>query len=584
MNKQPKSFSALILFAALAAHCAETKFPPLPLEGQTFIHDPSTIIKDGTNYFIFGTGRGILTKSSPDLIHWENGGSVFRAPPAWTMQAVPAFRGFMWAPDVIHVNGKYFLYYAVSSWGKQVSAIGLATSPTLDQSATNFLWSDCGPVITSTNASAFNTIDPGVFLDADGKLWLAFGSYWEGIFLMELNSQTGLRVATNSPLYHLAWNNSIEAACLTRHSDFYYLFVNWGQCCKGTNSTYEVRVGRAEKITGPYLDRDGKNLADGGGSPFLQSSGRFIGPGHIGIVNDGASGPTRFSYHYYDADTQGRSRLAIGMIDWSDSWPVAVNDSTNDWKLVWSDEFNANGPPDPANWNYERGFVRNNELQWYQPENAFCTNGLLVIEARREHAPNPNFSTNSTDWRASREWIDYTAASLTSRRLREFTYGKFEMRARIDTRLGSWPAFWTLGATPGPGWPACGEVDIMEFYTGTVLANIDYGLDGKSKWSTVKKPIVELGGEAWSKEFHIWTMEWDEKKIDLRLDGKLMNHFDLAEADNADRSNPFHRPVYFILNQAIGGNCGGDPAQTKFPVRFEVDWVRVYQHDGGSGK
>jgi len=256
--------------------------------------------------------------------------------------------------------------------------------------------------------------------------------------------------------------------------------------------------------------------------------------------------------------------------------PLPVNGSTNDWKLVWHDEFDTNGPPDPANWNYERGFVRNQELQWYQPENAFCTNGLLVIEARPEHKRNPQFVAGSNDWKTSREWIDYTSASITSRRLREFKHGKFEMRARIDTRPGSWPAFWTLGATPGIRWPACGEVDIMEFYTGTVLANFGYGLDGKTKWLAVRKPVAELGGDAWSKEFHIWTMEWDEKKVDLLLDGKLMNHLEVATADNADRGNPFHRPIYFILNQAIGAN-GGDPSQTKFPIRFEVDWVRVYQ-------
>src|SRR5664280_1025790 len=215
----------------------------------------------------------------------------------------------------------------------------------------------------------------------------------------------------------------------------------------------------------------------------------------------------------------------------TNSVPSPSADSTNDWKLVWSDEFNTNGPPNPANWNYERGFVRNNELQWYQPENAICTNGLLVIEARRDHKPNPRFVAGSRGWQTSREWIDYTSASITSRRLREFTYGKFEMRARIDTRLGSWPAFWTLGATPGVRWPAGGEIDIMEFYTGTVLANFGYSLDRKTKWSTVKKPVVELGGEAWSQEFHIWTMDWDEKTIDLLLDGKLMNHLDLADVD-----------------------------------------------------
>jgi beta-glucanase (GH16 family) len=257
--------------------------------------------------------------------------------------------------------------------------------------------------------------------------------------------------------------------------------------------------------------------------------------------------------------------------------PQPVNDSANDWKLVWHDEFDTNSPPDPANWNYERGFVRNRELQWYQPENACCTNGLLVIEARPEHKRNPQFVPGSNDWKTSREWIDYSSASITSRDRHEFKYGKFEMRARIDTRPGSWPAFWTLGTNIADiGWPACGEVDIMEYYSGTVLANFGYGLNGKIKWASVKKTTVDLGGDAWSKAFHIWTMEWDEQKADLLLDGKLMNHLDAATADHADGGNPFHKPVYFILNQAIGAT-GGDPSQTKFPIRFEVDWVRAYQ-------
>jgi beta-glucanase (GH16 family) len=250
--------------------------------------------------------------------------------------------------------------------------------------------------------------------------------------------------------------------------------------------------------------------------------------------------------------------------------------AAENWRLVWADEFNTNGAPDPANWNYEHGFVRNHEAQWYQPENAFCTNGLLVIEARREHKPNPNFVTNSADWKTSRAWIDCTSASLTSRRLQEFTGGKFEMRARIDTRLGSWPAFWTLGAARGHRWPAGGEIDIMEYYTGHVLANFGWQTNGAICWLTVKKPLAELGPD-WSKQFHLWTMEWDEKKIDLRLDGQLLNHLDLAKVDQADEGNPFHRPVYFILNQAVGGDCGGDPAPTTFPIRYEIDWVRVYQ-------
>src|SRR5208283_3840053 len=191
MSKPAKSLCALILFAALTANCAGTKFEPLPPERQTFIHDPSTIVKDGNRFYIFGTGPGIRTKSSPDLIHWTNGESVFTYPPAWTTNAVPGYSGQAWAPDVIHLNGKFYLYYAVSTWGKQVSAIGLATSPTLDRSATNYFWTDCGPVITSGTNSPFNAIDPAVMLDTDSRLWLAFGSYWQGIYLTQLDAKTG---------------------------------------------------------------------------------------------------------------------------------------------------------------------------------------------------------------------------------------------------------------------------------------------------------------------------------------------------------------------------------------------------------
>ncbi|HEX3625007.1 MAG TPA: glycoside hydrolase family 16 protein [Verrucomicrobiae bacterium] len=257
-------------------------------------------------------------------------------------------------------------------------------------------------------------------------------------------------------------------------------------------------------------------------------------------------------------------------------WTLAARSADN-WTLVWHDEFDKNGPPDPANWTYENGFVRNGESQWYQPENAYCTNGLLIIEARPEHRRNPQFVPGSRDWRYAREWIGYTSASLTTMGLHEFKYGKFEMRARIDTRLGSWPAFWTLG-TDGL-WPDCGEIDIMEYYTGKVLANLAYRLPDKrdATWSTVRKPIKQFDADAWSKEFHIWTMEWDEKKIDLLLDGKLMNHFDLKNADNAAGGNPFNKPLYLKVNQAIGGSMGGDPSHTTFPVRFEIDWVRVYR-------
>jgi beta-glucanase (GH16 family) len=250
------------------------------------------------------------------------------------------------------------------------------------------------------------------------------------------------------------------------------------------------------------------------------------------------------------------------------------------WKMVWHDEFDTDGKPNTANWNYERGFVRNQELQFYQPENAVCKNGFLVIEARRERKQNPDYRPAGKGWK-NREWIEYTSACLITKDKHEFTYGKFEMRARIDIRAGSWPAFWTLGTSSSRvGWPECGEIDIMEYYRGMLLANVCHGLKGKQKWVDTKWKMEKLGGQAWAKEFHVWTMEWDEQSIDLLVDGKLMTHFNVADDDGAGKDNAFRKSHYILLNQAIGGSNGGDPGMTEFPVRLEVDWVRVYQRQG----
>jgi len=251
--------------------------------------------------------------------------------------------------------------------------------------------------------------------------------------------------------------------------------------------------------------------------------------------------------------------------------------NASDWQLVWHDEFEKDGKPNPDNWDYERGFVRNQELQWYQPDNAVCRGGMLVIEARREHKRNPDYRQGSDDWR-NREWIDYTSACLISKKKHEFTYGKFEMRARIDTRLGSWPAFWTLGASYGHHipWPECGEVDIMEYYTDKVLANVFYSKAFRKEQMVVSRPLAELGGDAWSKEFHVWSMGWDERRIDLFIDGKPVLHFDVDQATDGGEYNAFRGPHYMLINQAIGAN-GGDPSKTEFPIHLEVDWVRVYR-------
>ncbi|MCP4611541.1 MAG: glycoside hydrolase family 16 protein [Planctomycetes bacterium] len=257
-------------------------------------------------------------------------------------------------------------------------------------------------------------------------------------------------------------------------------------------------------------------------------------------------------------------------------------DATSEgYKLVWSDEFNKHGRPDPNKWTYEKGFVRNRELQWYQPENARCENGLLVIEGRRERKANPRYKANSRNSREARKYAEYTSASLTTRGLHSWRYGRFEMRGRIDTRSGMWPAFWTLGIEGR--WPSNGEIDIMEYYRGMLLANAAWGTEKRwvPKWDDVRVPIKDFKDPGWSGKYHIWRMDWDADSIKLYVDNMLLNTIDLKETFNKDKEgkNPFRQPHYIILNLAIGGTNGGDPSKTKFPARFEVDYVRIYQKE-----
>lgn len=246
------------------------------------------------------------------------------------------------------------------------------------------------------------------------------------------------------------------------------------------------------------------------------------------------------------------------------------------YHLAWSDEFTHDGPPDPKNWTFEHGFVRNHEEQWYQPENAWCKHGLLIIEAKKETKPNPDYQPTSMDWRKSRPSIEYTSTCLETRGLHSWKTGRFEMRGRIDIDPGCWPAWWTLGIEKP--WPANGEIDIMEYYRGTLLANIaSLGADRKAHWYSHK----ELVDKEWAAKFHVWRMDWDQDSIHLYVDDKPLSSTPLSALVNQDGTNfqPFAQPHFMLLNLAIGGDNGGDPGQTKFPRRFEVDYVRVYEAD-----
>jgi beta-glucanase (GH16 family) len=260
--------------------------------------------------------------------------------------------------------------------------------------------------------------------------------------------------------------------------------------------------------------------------------------------------------------------------------------TSQEWTLVWSDEFNKNGRPDPATWNFEQGFVRNHEDQWYQADNAWQEDGLLIIEARREDRPNPTYRPQARHWGQQRDSIHYTSACLTTMGKREFLYGRMEVCARIPTAGGAWPAIWTLGR--GMEWPSCGEIDQMEFYridgVPHILANAAWGNDQHYQpvWNSKKIPFTHFTDREpnWAQQFHVWRMDWDEKAIRLYLDNELLNTIPLSTTVNGSvgqNKNPFQSPQYILLNLALGGDCGGTIDDSALPMRYEIDYVRIYE-------
>ncbi len=293
---------------------------------DAFVHDPSSIVKCNGEYWFYATGRGIPSWHSKDLIDWKMGPPVFSNTPEWTTNIVTRQRGNFWAPDVICSGGRYLIYYSVSSFGVNNSAIALASNPTLDPNLPNYHWADEGIVIQSVRSNNFNTIDPAVIRARNEQMWMTFGSFWSGIKLVQLDPSTGKRISSDSPLYSLArntgsTNNAIEAPYIHQHAEYFYLFVNWDRCCRGVSSTYNIRIGCSKEITGPYVDKDGVDMTKGGGTLFLSTEGPFIGPGHANILEDGTN--HWFSCHFYDGTQRGASKLSVRPLHWaSDGWPV----------------------------------------------------------------------------------------------------------------------------------------------------------------------------------------------------------------------------------------------------------------------
>jgi arabinan endo-1,5-alpha-L-arabinosidase len=326
------------------------------LTGQLGAHDPSTVIKDGSQYYYFATGNGIVSRNSANLVSWSGGPAVFGTSPAWTTQAVPNFAGNFWAPDIAYFNGKYHLYYSVSDWGTIDSAIGVATTTSLASP----VWTDLGKVVQSdavweagpnTDTTGYNAIDPSILADTDGKVWMAFGSYSSGILVTEIEPTTGKRKNTSTlAATQVAnnasgggWGSTIEGAALTKHDSYYYLFVNYGGCCSGVDSTYDIRVGRSTSPTGPFLDQSGVDMRNSGGTIFLDDDGRRIGPGHFSMMTD--AGQDYFGYHYYNGDANGAPTYNLRTLYWTaEEWPSAA-----DVNPTWSGVSDSNWTT-AANW------------------------------------------------------------------------------------------------------------------------------------------------------------------------------------------------------------------------------------------
>ncbi|MEO8314802.1 MAG: family 43 glycosylhydrolase [Pseudomonadota bacterium] len=308
----------MVIPATLAMTAAATA-----LDGQPGIHDPSTVVFDAGHYYSYGTGGGLPASVSDDGWTWRRQGQLMQGLPGGKPGPATLARGGnnSWAPDVVRVNDRFYVYYSAPATQPR-SAIGLLIGKTLDTASPDYGWTDAGPVVWSDGIEDSNAIDPGVLLDpTDGRLWLTYGSYFGYIRLVELDPKTGLqRYPSRKPL-DVAINS--EASVPIQHDGWYYLLVTHGSCCAGANSTYNIRVGRSRKVTGPYLDNMGVDMIQGGGKLFAGSSGRFVGPGHFGLVDVG-DGVQKFSLHYEaDLDRGGISVLDIRPLLWRDGWPVA---------------------------------------------------------------------------------------------------------------------------------------------------------------------------------------------------------------------------------------------------------------------
>ncbi len=308
-------------------------FAALPMVNATQVqaHDPVMAQENGV-YYLFSTGPGVTIYTSTDKVHWRQSGRVFKSQPSWARKVAPDFNGHLWAPDIIKHNDKFYLYYSVSAFGQNTSAIGVTVNKTLDPQSADYQWVDQGIVLQSVPfRDNWNAIDPAVIHDKDGTPWMSFGSFWGGLKLVKLNSNL-TELAQPQTWYDLATRpnveyNPIEAPFIFYKNGYYYLFASFDFCCRGVKSTYKTVVGRSKYVDGPYLDKNGKSMLEGGGTPVLTGNKDWAGVGHNSVYT--FDNQDYIVLHAYEMATNGTQRLRILPITWQDGWPVVSESDLN---------------------------------------------------------------------------------------------------------------------------------------------------------------------------------------------------------------------------------------------------------------